>query len=111
MGLSNYSVWETAPNELLTAVIPAHNRVEECLSLLRYLRSCKFAHPVVVADSSRPDRARALRAAVGNLARYEYFGSFIGQYPKLSRIARKVSSPYIVVLPDDDVTFPHAIES
>lgn len=111
MGLSNNLVWQTAPSELLTAVIPAHNRVKECMALLRYLRSCEFAHPVVVADSSRSDCARALRNAVGDLARYQYFGSRIKQYAKLARIARNVTSPYIVVLPDDDIAFPHAIES
>jgi glycosyltransferase domain-containing protein len=111
MGLSNRPVWQTAPSELLTAVIPAHNRVKECMLLLHYLRSCEFAHPVVVADSSRPDHACALRNAVGDLARYQYFGWRIGQYAKLARIARNVTTPYIVVLPDDDIAFPHAIES
>jgi len=111
MSFIRSSVWEIAPDELLTAVIPAHNRVEECLTLLRYLRSCGFAHPIVVADSSRSDRARTLQNSIGDLARYQYFGSRIGQYTKLSRLAQCVSSPYIVVLPDDDIAFPHAIEA
>jgi glycosyltransferase domain-containing protein len=111
MGLSTDRVWQTAPGEPLTAVIPAHNRVRECLALLRYLQACRFAHPVVVADSSQGGRSRALRGSIANLARYQYFGAQIGQYEKLASIARSVTSPYIVVLPDDDIAFPHAIEA
>jgi glycosyltransferase domain-containing protein len=111
MGLSTDRVWQTVPGEPLTAVIPAHNRVRECLALLRYLQACRFAHPVVVADSSQGGRSRALRGSIGDLARYQYFGAQIGQYEKLASIARSVTSPYIVVLPDDDITFPHAIEA
>ena len=33
------------------------------------------------------------------------------QYPKLAQIARSVETPHIVVLPDDDILFPHAIEA
>ena len=109
--MSNPRVWQTVPGELLTAVIPAHNRVRECLALLRYLRSCEFPHPVVVADSSQPERSKALQDEIGDLARYQYFGSQIGQYAKLAQIARCVNTPYIVVMPDDDIAFPHAIES
>jgi glycosyltransferase domain-containing protein len=111
MGLSTHRVWQTVPGEPLTVVIPAHNRVRECLALLRYLQACGFAHPVVVADSTQADRSSALRSATANLARYRYFGAQIGQYEKLARIAQSVTTPYIVVLPDDDIAFPHAIES
>jgi glycosyltransferase domain-containing protein len=111
MGLSTHRVWQTVPGEPLTAVIPAHNRVRECLALLRYLQACGFAHPVVVADSSQEDRSRTLRSSIADPARYRYFGERIGQYEKLARIAQSVTSPYIVVLPDDDIAFPHAIES
>ena len=104
-------VWQTAPGESLTAVIPAHNRGRECLALLRYLQACGFAHPVVVADSSQTDCSSALRSAIAEPARYRYFGAQIGQYEKLARIAQSVTTPYIVVLPDDDIAFPHAIES
>lgn len=111
MRMSNPRVWQTAPGELLTAVIPAHNRVRECLALLRYLRLCDFPHPVVVADSSRSDGSSALQSAIGDLARYQYFGSRIGQYAKLAQIAQNVDTPYIVLMPDDDIAFPHAIEA
>jgi glycosyltransferase domain-containing protein len=111
MELLTDRIWQTVAGEPLTAVIPAHNRVGECLALLRYLRACRFAHPVVVADSSQAGRSRVLRGSIGDLARYQYFGAQIGQYEKLARIARSVTSPYIVVLPDDDITFPHAIEA
>lgn len=111
MGLSTDRVWQTDPGEPLTVVIPAHNRVRECLALLRYLQACGFAYPVVVADSTQAARSSALRSSIANLARYRYFGAQIGQYEKLARIAQSVTTPYIVVLPDDDIAFPHAIES
>ena len=109
--MSNPRVWQTVPGELLTAVIPAHNRVRECLALLRCLRSCEFPHPVVVADSSQPERSKALQEEIGNLARYQYFGSQIGQYEKLAKIGQLTTTPYIIVMPDDDIMFPHAVDS
>jgi glycosyltransferase domain-containing protein len=104
-------VWSVPPGELLTAVIPTHNRVKQCLALLRFLRSCGFEHPIVVADSSRPDRARALEKAVTGLARYQYYDQGIAQYSKFARIAQCAETPYLVCLPDDDILFPHAIEA
>jgi len=99
------------PTEGLTAVIPAHNRVGPCIALVRFLHSCGFKHPIIVADTSTPERAAALRAGLSGLADYQSFDYRIAQYPKLAQIARSVETPYIVLLPDDDILFPHAIEA
>ncbi|MBV8119698.1 MAG: TIGR00180 family glycosyltransferase, partial [Alphaproteobacteria bacterium] len=95
----------------LTAVIPAHNRVGPCIALVRFLRACGFEHRLVVADSSTPERAVALRAGLSRLAEYQSFDDRQRQYPKLAQIARAVETPYVVLLPDDDILFPHAIEA
>ena len=101
----------TRPGEGLTAVIPAHNRVGACIALIRFLHSCGFKHRIIVADSSTPERAAALRAGLSGLAEYRSFDYRMTQYPKLAQIARSVETPHIVVLPDDDILFPHAIEA
>jgi glycosyltransferase domain-containing protein len=95
----------------LTAVIPAHNRVGPCVALVRFLRYCGFGHRVIVADTSTPERAAVLRAGLSDLAEYLSLDYRIAQYPKLAQIARSVETPYIVLLPDDDILFPHAIEA
>jgi glycosyltransferase domain-containing protein len=101
----------TSPSEGLTAVIPAHNRIGPCIALVRFLHSCGFEHRIIVADSSTPERAAALRAGISGLAEYRSFDYRIAQYPKLAQIARSVETPHIVLLPDDDILFPHAIEA
>jgi glycosyltransferase domain-containing protein len=101
----------TSPTEGLTAVIPAHNRVGPCIALVRFLLSCGFKHRIIVADSSTPERAAALRAGLSGLAEYRSFDYRMAQYPKLSQIAHSVETPHIVLLPDDDILFPHAIEA
>jgi glycosyltransferase domain-containing protein len=97
--------------EDLTAVIPAHNRVGSCIALVRFLRSCGFRHRIIVADTSTPERAALLRAGLSGLAEYRSFDYRMAQYPKLAQIARSVETPYLVLLPDDDILFPHAIEA
>jgi glycosyltransferase domain-containing protein len=109
MAIARTGVWTAPPGELLTAVIPAHNRVRRCIALVHFLRENGFEHPVVVADSSRPDLASAVRDGVRGLARYQPLDSQTKLYEKLARIARSVETPYIVLLPDDDIVLPHAI--
>jgi glycosyltransferase domain-containing protein len=105
------SVARMHPRERLTAVIPAHNRVGPCIALVRFLHSCRFDHRIIVADTSTPKRAAALRTGLSGLAEYQSFDHRIAQYAKLAQIARTVDTPYIVLLPDDDILFPHAIEA
>ena len=95
----------------LTAVIPAHNRVGPCAALVQFLRYCGFDHRIIVADTSTPERAAMLRAGLSGWAEYQSLDYRMPQYPKLAQIARSVETPYIVVLPDDDILFPHAIEA
>jgi len=101
----------TPPAQGLTAVIPTHNRVGLCAALVRFLHCCGFAHRIIVADSSTPERAELLRAGLSGSVDYQSYDYRLPQYPKLAQIARSIDTPYIVLLPDDDILFPHAIEA
>jgi glycosyltransferase domain-containing protein len=92
-------------------VIPAHNRVGACIALVRFLHSCGFEHRIVVADSSRPKTAAVLRTGLSGLAEYQSFDYRMPQYSKLAQIARSVETPYVVLMPDDDILLPHSIEA
>jgi glycosyltransferase domain-containing protein len=104
------AVVTNGPKEL-TAVVPTLNRVGPCVALVRFLHYCGFEHRIIVADSSAPERAEILRARLAGLAEYQSFDYGLPQYLKLAQIARSVDTPYIVLLPDDDILFPHAIEA
>ena len=93
----------------LTAVVPTLNRVDQCVALVRFLHYCGFEHRIVVADSSSPEQAETLRARLAGLAEYQSYDYGLPQYQKMAQIARSVDTPYIVLLPDDDILFPHAI--
>jgi glycosyltransferase domain-containing protein len=95
----------------LTVILPTHNRPGYCAAQLRFLRDCGLTHPIVVADSSNPADAQAVRDACSGIARYLHFDPSIGVTKKLARTLRTIETPFVVAAPDDDVTFPHAIEA
>jgi glycosyltransferase domain-containing protein len=95
----------------LTVMLPTHNRPAYCAAQLRFFRDCGLAHPIVVADSSDPADAQAVREACAGIARYLHFDPSIGVIKKLERAVRTIETPFVVAAPDDDVTFPHAIDA
>jgi glycosyltransferase domain-containing protein len=95
----------------LTLVIPTRNRPRHCLAQLRYLRNCGVTHPIIIADSSNLEIAKAIRAQCDGMADYSFTDTSIDFSEKCARAIRAVATPFIVMLPDDDVTFPHAIEA
>jgi glycosyltransferase domain-containing protein len=95
---------------LLTALVPTHNRPVECAAQLRFLRESGFRHRVIVLDSSDPDHAAVVRTACADFAEYRSFASHLRMADKLAAATGTVDTPYIVLIPDDDITLPHAIE-
>jgi glycosyltransferase domain-containing protein len=95
----------------LTVILPTHNRPGYCAAQLRFFRDCGLTHPIVVADSSDPADAQAVRDACAGVARYLRFDPSIVVSKKLARTLRTIETPFVVATPDDDVTFPHAIDA
>ena len=95
----------------LTVILPTRNRPRYCAAQLRFFRDCGLAHPIVVADSSDPADAQAVRDACAGIARHRRFDPAIGAAEKFITTLRAVDTPFVVMTPDDDVTFPHAIDA
>jgi glycosyltransferase domain-containing protein len=95
----------------LTVILPTRNRARHCTALLRFFRDCRLAHPIVVADSSDPPDAQAIRDACAGIAEYRHFDPAIEVFEKFLATLRKIETPFVVTAPDDDVTFPHAIDA
>jgi glycosyltransferase domain-containing protein len=96
---------------MLTIVIPTRNRPHHCAALVRFLIDCGIRHPIVVADSSNCDSAAMLQSSCAGLATLQRFPSGTSVIDKMRATVATVASPYVAMLPDDDVTFPHALEA
>jgi glycosyltransferase domain-containing protein len=94
----------------LTVILPTRNRPRYCAAQLRFFRDCGLAHPIVVADSSDPADAAAVRDACAGIAQYRHFDPSIGFAERFLTVLRAIETPFVVTAPDDDVTFPHAID-
>jgi glycosyltransferase domain-containing protein len=95
----------------LTVVLPTRNRHRHCAAQLRFFRDCGMAHPIVVADSSDPTEAVAVEGACAGIAQYRRFDPSTDVREKFLLSVTAIETPFMVVAPDDDVTFPHAIEA
>jgi glycosyltransferase domain-containing protein len=94
---------------LLTVIIPTRNRPENLPGQLRLFR--RTSHPVVVADSSDPDNAARIRAITADIAAYRAFPPELTLYAKLDRALRDVETPFVVLVADRKITFPHAVDA
>jgi glycosyltransferase domain-containing protein len=95
---------ETGP---LTVLLPTHNRPRHCAALLDFYKSCSMHHDIVVADSSNSIESEAVRAACNGIARHCRLEMDV--VDKLVTVIQCIETPYVVMTPDDDITFPHAI--
>jgi glycosyltransferase domain-containing protein len=95
----------------LTVVIPTRNRPRHLRALLRFLRDNGMTCPAIVADSSDDEPAGQLKEAVGSLAELVHFPATVPVLEKMIAAVERVQTPFVVMLPDDDITLPHAIEA
>jgi len=95
----------------LTVVLPTRNRPDHVAAQLRFFRDCGLAHPIIIADSSDDARAQAVRTCCVGFGEYRQFDPTTPVYDKLVAVMRSLDTPYMVIAPDDDVTFPHAIDA
>ncbi len=94
---------------LLTVIIPTRNRPENLSRQLRLFQRSPF--PVIVADSSDPKNAARVRAAVPGFVRYQAFATESTLYDKLEMALLGVETPFVLVVSDRKITFPHAVDS
>lgn len=95
----------------LTIIIPTHNRPRHCLAQLRFLRQCGVTHPITIADSSDRENAELISSGSATDAKYVFIDPSIEIVEKFACAAKTVTTPFIILIPDDDVTFPHAIDA
>jgi glycosyltransferase domain-containing protein len=94
----------------LTIILPTRNRVDLCKAQVRFLQRWGIRHRVVVADSSDlPDDG--LREACTGLIEYRRFDPETLPDIKLAVVARSVTTPYVAMMTDDDISFPHTIDA
>jgi glycosyltransferase domain-containing protein len=97
-------------SELLTVFLPTRNRPALCAAHLRFLRACGLQHAIVVADSSDHEDPR-LKAACTGSVEYRRFDPAAPPEDKFVAVAKSISTPFVAMITDDDISFPHAIEA
>ncbi len=97
-------------SDLLTVVIASRNRPNLCARLARFLRKAGCPHPIVIANSSRGPEADTLKTLCDGLATVYSVNPDIDFLEKMRATIATITTPYVAMMPDDDITFPHAIE-
>jgi glycosyltransferase domain-containing protein len=94
----------------LTIILPTYNRADLCKAHLRLLQACGIRHRVIVADSSDL-LDDSLRESCTGVIEYRRFEPSISPWIKLTRVAQSISTPYVALMTDDDISFPRAIDA
>jgi glycosyltransferase domain-containing protein len=95
----------------LTVIVPTRNRSALCVSLIQYLRRCGVECAIIIADSSDTDHAlRNEEFCRGRAADYRRYAPEIPFYDKALDVLNAVTSAFVVMLPDDDIPVPRALE-
>jgi glycosyltransferase domain-containing protein len=95
----------------LTVIVPTRNRPSLCAALVRMLRASGLKCAIIVADSSDQEHVHLNREfcmAAG--AEHRHYGIEVAFYDKLLDALNRVKSPLVVMLPDDDIPLPKALE-
>ena len=97
---------------MLTALLPTRNRPEHCVRQLNFLRGSGFAYRVIVLDASDAAGAADIRAACEGFAEYRHFDpARFRMADKLAAAVVDVATPFVILIPDDDVTLLDAVEA
>ena len=94
----------------LTIVIATRNRPCLCAALVRFLRGQGVEHRIIVADSSDAAERAVLQSACGAAAEILSFAPDIYLMDKLAAAIEATQTPFVALLPDDDIPLPHAME-
>src|SRR6266540_2683100 len=95
----------------LTVIIPTRNRSGLCTSLIHLLRRCGLDCTIVVADSSDAADAERNNEACRRVSAKQWsYAPDIPFYDKLVDALVRITTPLVVMLPDDDIALPHSLE-
>ena len=94
---------------MLTALVPTRNRPLHCARQLHFLRENKFTHRIIVLDASEPENSEQVRRSCSGVAEFRHFGQEFRMADKLAAAVVDVRTPYVILIPDDDIVLPHAI--
>lgn len=94
----------------LTIILPTFDRPAVCRAQVQFLRRTKFRHRVIVADSSEQPDPELQRACRG-LIEYRRFDAATPASEKVAAVARSITTPYVAMITDTDISFPHAIDA
>jgi glycosyltransferase domain-containing protein len=93
---------------VLTVIIPTRNRPDNLPGQLRLFQRAPY--PVIVADSSDPENAARIRAVVPGFVEYRALATEVTLYDKLELVLSSVETPFVLVVSDRKITFPHAVD-
>lgn len=96
---------------MLTALLPTRNRPVECARQLNFLRRNGVRERVIVLDASGDAAAQTVRAACDGFAEYRRFDPSFRMADKLAAAAADVQTPYVHLVPDDDLILPHGVDA
>jgi len=94
---------------VLTTLLPTRNRPAECARQLRFLRGNAVADRIIVLDASEGAAADDVRAACAGFAEYRHFDPSFRMADKLAAAVKDVQTPFVHLVPDDDLVLPHAV--
>jgi glycosyltransferase domain-containing protein len=95
----------------LTAIVLTRNRPNNVVRQLRVFEKTNFRHPVIVADSSEIEEAARIRDAVPSHIQYVQYPPETSFYEKLASATTRIETPFVALIPDRKITFPHAIDA
>jgi glycosyltransferase domain-containing protein len=93
---------------LLTAILPTRNRPDSLPGQLRLLRGAPYR--LIIADSSDAEGAARICAMAPASTTYRSLAPDLTLYDKLTAVLEEVPTPFVVLIPDRKITFPHAID-
>ena len=102
--------------DLLSLIVPTRNRSEYLHRLLSYYADCDFKCPILIGDSSSEEECLRIQRSVQFFSRklhvnHQILPSDCGIYEATRRLAEATSTPYIVLLADDDLLVPCGLEA
>ncbi len=102
---------EKVMEDMLTVVIPTHNRYDRLSRALKYILSFDRDIAVIVADSSTKEADGKTGALLRNSRiRHIKYGTDVTVIQKFSRVLDQVKTPYAVFWGDDDILIIPALE-